>query len=240
MSHYQLPPRPARCGTLTEGAAWDAIHGLLGQVAAQRLPDAVKRAAALALALLDGGERATAEELRVAARKRDEPLDAADARAVRARAERVFAERFGSRGSWPDAEPETRGFGLVTPHGEIAAVVFSQGDALRISRTTDHRVVRVLVREVPPPAASAVAEAVASARHELAAELRAVPPGSSLSLPLPDAPVERRARQGQIANLAGRLWGKDRVRAMTCGASFIVTRIDGPASRAAGAPNRAA
>ena len=117
MFHHQLPPRPTRCGTLTEGAAWDAIHGLLGQVTAQRLPDAVKRAAALALALLGGGERAMAEELRAAARKHDEPLDAADARAVRARAERVLAERFGSRGPWPDAEPETRGFGLVTSHG---------------------------------------------------------------------------------------------------------------------------
>ena len=240
MPHHQLPPRPARCGTLIEGAAWDAIHGLLGQVAPQRLPDAVRRATALALALLDGGEHATAEELRAAARKRDEPLDAATARAVRARAERVLAERFGSRGPWPDAKPETRGFGLVTSHDEVAAVVFSQGDALRISRTTAHRVIHVLVREAPPPAAAAAVETVACARRELASELQAVPPGNSLTLPLPKAPVERRTRQGQITRLAGRLWGKDRVRAMTCGTSFVVTRFDGPAPRAAGAPNHAA
>lgn len=233
MYHHQLPSRPTRCGTLTESAAWDAIHGLLGQVAAQRFPDAVKRATALALALLDGGERATAEELRAAARKRDEPLDAATARAVRARAERVLAERFGSHGRCPDAEPETRGFGLVTSHGEIAAVVFSQGDALRISRTTAHQVIHVLVREAPPPAA-------ACARRELGAELQAVPSGSSLILPLPEAAAERRTRQCQIAGLAGRLWGKDRVRASTCGASFVVTRFDGPAPRATDASNRAA
>lgn len=240
MLQHQIPPRPAHCGTLAEGAAWDAVHGLLGQVAPQRLPDAMKRATALALALLDGGERATAEELRTAARKRDEPLDAATARAVRARAERVLADRFGSRERCPDAEPETRGFGLVTSHGEIAAVVFSQGDALRISRTTAHRVIHVLVREAPPPAAASAAEAAACARRELAAELQAVAPGSSLILPLPEAPVERRTRQCQIAGLAGRLWGKDRVRASACGASFVVTRFDGPAPRATGAPNRAA
>lgn len=240
MFHHQLPPRPTRCGTLTEGAAWDAIHGLLGQVAVQRLPDAVKRAAALALALLDGGERATAEELRASARKRDEPLGAAVARAVQARAEQVLAERFSSSGPLPDAEPETRGFGLATSQNEIAAVVFSQGDALRISRATNHRVINVLVREAPPPAAAVLAEAVAPALRELAAELQAVLPGSSLTLPLPKAPVERRARQNQVANLAGRLWGKNSVQVVTCGASFIVTRLDRPASHAIGAPSHAA
>lgn len=172
MFHNQLPPRPDRCGSLMEGAAWDALHSLLGQVTAQHLPDAVKQATALALALLEGGERATISELRTVARKRDEPLVLVNARAVRARADRVLAERFGGRGSMPDAKPETRGFGLVTSYGEIAAVVFSQGDALRIRRTTNHRVIHVLVREAPLSVPALTAETAISASREPAKEAR--------------------------------------------------------------------
>ena len=238
MPRHQFPSRLAHQGTQAEKAAWEAIDGLLEHIDATQITGAVKRATALALALLEGGEQATEEEMRAAAGKRDEPLQAAHARAVRDRTDRLLAARFGGTEHSSSVEPEVPGFGLITSGDDVTAVVFSEGDALRLSRATGHRIGRVLVRKAPP--APAASEAGAAAQRDFAGELRAMSPGQSLTLPLPAVPTNRRFRQIQVATLAKRLWGKGSVRTKTHGDCLVLTRLQKPIPEAASVPGLAA
>ena len=207
------------------------------------LPDGAKLSTSLALALLEGGEQATQAELDAVAGERDAPLKVINARALRKRADDIIDERFGGRGSMPEAEQGKHGFGLVAHGGEITGVVFSEGDALRLLRSTDLRMVHVLVRQVAAPqAVEAMAEAAAAdARRKLEAALRDLAPGQSLTLPLPAAPpTERRATQQQITNVATRLWGSIFLQMASQGNTIVVTRLAKPARRAASASPRSA
>ena len=216
-----------------EKAAWDAIQRLMAQLPVSQLPDSVKRAAALALALLEGGEHASEAELRGMALMRDEPIKVADARAVQARTERVLTKRFGGLGFMPATRPDVPGYGLTSAEGEITAVVFSKGDAVRLSRATGSKIVSVLVRKAPSLSEAKATNAAAAERRKLMEDLREVPPGGSLSILLPATPMERRAKQLQASALAGQLWGESRSRSVSEGDRLVVTRLERPM------PNRA-